>query len=136
MLDSSDPSPPRPVMLDYSAPPQRPRPSRASYVAMITGVLAGGFFLLLVNTFWRGVAGGARGHIFYLWIVSAAVGLVAGVRGLRDVRNLGGVGRGMSWVGVSAGGLTFLLLLAAPLGGINISLMAGIALLALIALRK
>ena len=74
--------------------------------------------------------------LFYLWVAGASAAFVAGVRGVADFNNESGLGQAMSWVGVSVGGLTLLLLLIAPMGGINVALLLVTLLLAFVALKK
>jgi FtsH-binding integral membrane protein len=136
MLESNDTSRPQPVTLDYSTPRRPRKPSGSSYIALVLGLVAIGFFLLLVGSVWGRFQVGSRPLLFYLWIGCASAGFVAGVRGAADVNNYGGVGRGMSWVGVGVGGLTFLLLMVAPLGGVNVALLSAIIFLALVVLKK
>ena len=135
MLDSTDSSP-RPVTLNYSTPLRRGRPTRASRLALILGLLAVGFFILLVESAWGGFRVGSRPLLFYLWVICASAGFAAGVRGVADWRNLDGAGRGMAWVGVVVGGLTFGLLMVVPVGGMNVALAVVILFLAFVALKK
>lgn len=129
-------SPPQPVTLNYSTPVRRSRPTRASYSALILGLVAVGFFLLLAGSVWGRFTVGSRPLLFYLWVACASAGFLAGLRGVADWKNVENAGRGMAWVGVVVGGLTFLLLMVVPAGGLNMALLAVILFLAFVVLKK
>lgn len=136
MPDANDPPRPQPVTLSYSTPARPIKPTRASYIALIMGLVAAGFFGFLVVAIWGRVRVGSPGLLLNLWVFCAAVGFVAGVRGARDCDNYGGAGRGMSWVGIGVGGVTVLLLMIPPVGTVNVSLLVAIMVLAVVALKK
>jgi hypothetical protein len=136
MPKPSNPSPPQPVTLNYSTPRPAEKPTRASYVALILAAIASAFFLMLVRTIWGAITVGSRPLFFYLWVAFASAGFVAGVRGLADLENDSGLGRMMSWVGVSVGALTFLLLMVVPVGAMNLALLLVIFFLAFVVLNR
>ena len=136
MVEPTDPSALQPPTLNYSRPPAGNPPTPASAMAMVLGLLAIGFFLVLIGSVMGRIYFAGFVGVFYLWMLCAGAALVSGVRGLRDPNNWDNAGRAMSWIGVIAGTLNVAMLLVIPFGGINVTLLLLILGLALFAMKK
>jgi len=118
MPEPTEPAPLRePVALDYLSPtPPAPglQPSRASYLALVLGVLSIPLLLLLLGTVAFVGAEPPATVMGVLWISCVMGALAAGMLGVFDARRRGRGGGGMSWVGVLIGvvmiGLMFVVL--------------------------